>query len=58
MAYTRASVIENGKLAVRNLENSHVGGLLHLQWNCNIFLKIRLSLLSKLMNITSLSVDG
>ena len=58
MACTGVSVIENGSLTVRNLENSYVGGLLHLQWHCNIHYKIRLSLLSELMYVTSLSVDG
>ena len=34
MACTRACVSNNRKLIVRNLEDSHVKGLLHLQWRC------------------------
>ena len=50
-------MIDNIESTIRNLENSQVEGLLHLQWHCDIPYKIRLSLLSGLMYITSLSVD-
>ena len=56
----RGLVCSTTESAVRNLENSensHVEGSLHLQWHCNMLLKIHLNLLSGLMYTTSLSVD-
>ena len=57
MARTRACVIDNRKHD-KKLRNSCIKGLLYLQWHCDMPYKVCINVLSGLVYITSLSVDG